>query len=305
MLRRRMMMGAKQSDFPLVEVENINTWTGTVRGDGREYDFILEHPYCAQFSTYQDWMAVYLLTDADFLCMDIPDNSRNSVYANVDRNVFVPAIGKYVLSLTGGYPSASLQNNANIDAYPRYDIYDSLGRRWIKIEINGKEYNSDYHKWLYSKQSDLPVYYCTEADLGKVFPQRRWDKHYIFYPNVKLVQARDLGFSNEYFTELIYVAARTTFLSDLQNNAPAPYNGNVEGYFVEVPDYADQIKFNFQGSSAWVSIFDSTLKRIGTSGGWVSNTYTVTNTSEVKYVVPILSGSVYDIDISAILITEW
>jgi hypothetical protein len=296
-------MGAKQSEFQLVEVENINTLTGTVSGDGREYDFILEHPYCAQFSTYQNWMLVYLLTDADFICMDIPDNSRNSVYANVDRNVFVPAIGKYVLSLTGGYPSASLQNNANNDVYPRYDIYDSLGRRWIKIEINGKEYNSDYHKWLYSKQSDLPVYYCTEADLGKVFPQRIWDKHYTFYPSAKLVQYRDISVPNEYFDGLMYVNNRTTFISDLQNNAPASYEGIVEGYLVEIPDYADQIKFNFQGSSAWVSIFDNTLKRISSSG-WAKDSYTVTNTSEMKYVVPILDG-IYDIDISIILISEW
>lgn len=307
LLRRRMMMGAKQADFPLVEVENISIWTASVTDDARNYGWTLEKPHHLGFTSLPNNLFVHMLTDSDFLCMDVPDNDGAIL---VDRNLFIPNIGFwYISGISTNYATnitaQSVKNGSQkvLNTYTVTPIIDSIGRRWVKVLVGGL-YSATIHRQVFTRSSDMPVYYCTEADLGKVFPQRRWDKHYYVYPDVKIVNYRDNSVVSNYFNGLKYSGKYGVVVSDLQNNAPANYNGVTEGYLIEVPDYADQIEFDFTGANAWISIYDSELLFLRDTSQWITNKYTLVNTSEIKYVSLALNG-IYDISVSVILQSEW
>lgn len=175
LLRRRIMMDAKQSGFQFVEVENVSDWAYQVTDDARDYGWTLEKPYHLSFSSIAAWKYILMLTDSPFICADTVDADVNVVS---DFNVFVPAIGKYSVGQTTYSPNrdisaASAQNETNLAkaGYPQSKIYDSLGREWIKIAVAGND-NSQRHKTIFNKS--MPVYYCIESELGAMFPDHTW-----------------------------------------------------------------------------------------------------------------------------------
>lgn len=282
-LLRRRMMGAKQSEFQLVEVENVSVWGYQVSDDAREYGWTLEKPYHLSFSPIANYMYTHMLTDSPFICADVIDADVNVVS---DFNVFIPAIGKYSVGQSTynnsrDLPAAQAERDKSgaRNGYPQSEIFDSLGRKWIKIVVAGNAYNSQLHKTISYKS--MSVYYCVENDLGKVFPERRWDKHYYVERNLVVVNNRDKNVTNNYFDGLKYHATAGVILQTTPNDAPASYEGNIEGYLIEIPNNVDQVQVFYQGTRSYVARITNDLGVIEI--GWNQNSYLYTPVEGDKY----------------------
>ena len=283
LLRRRMMMGAKQAEFQLVEVENVSVWGYQVSDDARELGWTLEKPYHLSFSPIANYKFIHMLTDSPFICADVVDADVNVVS---DFNVFVPAIGKYSVGQSAYNNSRDLpaaqaesEKSAAGAGYPQSEIYDSLGRKWIKIAVAGNALNGNHKTISYKSMS---VYYCVENDLEKVFPERRWDKHYYVERNLVVVNNRDKKVTNNLFDGLQYNATKGVILQSTPNDAPASYEGNIEGYLIEIPDNVDQVQVFYQGTRSYVARIRNDL--YVDELGWYRNSYLYTPTIEtIKY----------------------
>jgi hypothetical protein len=276
-----MMMGAKQAEFQLVEVENVSVWGYQVSDDARELDWTLEKPYHLSFSSIAGYKYIVMLTDSPFVCADTVDADVNAVS---DFNVFVPAIGKYSVGQTTYNPNRDLPaGQAESDksgagnGYPQSEIYDSLGRKWIKIAVAGNALDGNHKTISYKSMS---VYYCVENDLGKVFPERRWDKHY-YYKNLIVINNRDKRVTDNYFDGLKYNETKGVILQATPNDAPAYYGGNIEGYLIEIPDNVDQVQVFYQGTRSYVARITNNLGV--TEIGWNQNSYLYTPIAGDKY----------------------
>lgn len=305
LLRRRMMMSAKQSEFQLVEVENVSLWAYQVSDDAREYGWTLEKPYHLSFSSIAAYKYIHMLTDSPFICANTVD--ADDVVS--DFNVFVPAIGKYsvgqsVYSEYRDLPAgqAESEKSAAAAGYPQSAIYDNLGRKWIKIVVAGTD-NSQHHKTIFCKS--MPVYYCVENDLGKVFPERRWDKKY-YLPDIFADSERNTSYRNEVFDGLVYNSGRNVYLTHEQNDAPAHYNGTLEGYLIEIPSDAEQVNIRFNSSvgGGWVTFFNSNLNNITGGSGWTDDNAVYTITSSMNYMT-FLTNTLNDIELKFIFTAEW
>lgn len=311
LLRRRMMMGAKQSDFPLVEVENISIWTASVTDDAREVGFTLEKPYHLCLSRLWSSALAHLLTDADFLCMDVPDNSDTIM---TDRNLYIPAIGYYSIGAIGqsetqNITAASVVNGSHNMSYnniqPPYKVVvDSRNRRWIRVPIDGLQLDNVHHKCVSARSSDMPIYYCVAENLGEMFPSRVWDKKYLKI-DLFIDSERTIRLNSSLYTGLNYDGNRNVFLTHEQNGAPAYYNGTLEGYLPEIPTSADHLRFLLDSSvgGAWVGLFYENLAY--SSYGWANtNDRTITNTAGTRF-VSITSNTTNDIKATLYAIEEW
>ena len=311
LLRRRMMMSAKQADFPLVEVENITVWTASVTDDAREVGFTLEKPYHLCLSKPWDTAYAHLLTDADFLCMNVPDNDNTIM---TDRNLYIPAIGYYNIGAISqnaiqNITAAAVVNGSHNMTYnnvqPPYKVVvDSLHRRWIRVPINGLDLDNVHHKCVYARSSDMPIYYCTEENLGEMFPSRVWDKKYTKI-NLFSKSERNTSVNSTAFVGLSYNSSRSAYLTHEQNGAPAYYNGVLEGYLAEIPTSADQLRILFDSSigGPWVGLFYENLTY--STYGWRSaNDSTITNTEGTRF-VSITANTLNDIKATIYAIEEW
>lgn len=310
MLRRRMMMGAKQSDSPLVEVENISIWTASVTDDAREVGFTLEKPYHLAFS--EPWSGAYphLLTDADFLCMDVPDNS-NTIMA--DRYLYIPAIGKWDMAGLSKGPTANITaaevvNGYHGAIYGKYNyifttIADSKGRLWYRMKIQNMELDEVHHRCAYARSSDLPIYYCAEENLGDMFPSRVWgDKKYVTLDMFE-DSGKTYSYRNNVFNGLTLHNTISVILTRTPNNAPAYYNGTLEGYLLEIPSDTEQINIRYNSDGGWSGFLNSNLSQIS-GGGWANDNAIITVTSEMKYMT-FQVNSLNDIGLRIFFITEW
>ena len=160
-------------------VSNIAAWSGSTSDDAREYGWTMEKPNHISLSSYQSYMYPHILTDADFMCMDVTDNAGTNL---TDRNLFIPMIGKtdgrnISISYNSVITSSNINNgNLNFSSnYPVSQIVDSLGRGWYKIQINGNILNGDTHKCVLAKSNSLNIYYCDENNLGDFESQRLWE----------------------------------------------------------------------------------------------------------------------------------
>lgn len=306
LLRRRMMMGAKQSSSPLVEVENVSVWGYQVSDDAREYGWTLEKPYHLSFSSIANYKYIHMLTDSPFICANTVDADVNVVS---DFNVYIPAIGKYSVGQSVYAPNRDLpaqqaenETSAAATGYPQSEIYDSLGRKWIKIVFAGND-NNQRHKTIFNKS--MPVYYCVENDLGKVFPERRWDKKY-YLPDIFADSERDISYTNSVFNGLVYDSGRNAYLTHEQNDAPAYYNGTLEGYLIEIPSDAEQVNIRFNSSvgGGWVTFLDSNLNNATSGSGWTNDNALYTITSSMSY-MSFRTNTLNDIELKFIFTAEW
>lgn len=312
MLRRRMMMGAKQSDSPLIEVENISIWTASVTDDAREVGFTLEKPYHLGFT--QLWTGanyIHMLTDADFLCMNVPNNDSAIM---VDRYLYIPNIGKWDMAnisknfvtditaaeIVNGY-HGSINSNTN---YAVTAVADSLGRLWTRITIQGVDpADSTQHKNVFSRSSDMPIYYCTEENLGDIFPSRIWGAKKYVTLDMFIDSGRAYGYRNGVFNGLAQHNSRSAILERTPNNAPAYYNGTLEGYLLEIPSDTEQINIRYNSDGGWSGFLDSNLSQIS-GGGWTNDNTIITVTSEMKYMT-FQVNSLNDIGLRIFFITNW
>lgn len=310
LLRRRMMMGAKQADFPLVEVENISIWTASVTDDAREVGFTLETPYHLAFS--EPWQGAYphLLTDADFLCMDVPDNSNTIM---TDRYLYIPAIGKWDMAVlnqgyTANITAAEVVNGYhgslfNANNYPYTTVADSKFRLWYKMKIQNMELDGVHHRCAYARSSDLPIYYCAEENLGDMFPSRIWGAKKYVTLDMFIDSGRTYGYQNGVFNGLAQHNSRSAILERTPNNAPAYYNGTLEGYLLEIPSDTEQINIRYNSDGGWSGFLDSNLSQIS-GGGWTNDNAVITVTSEMKYMT-FQVNSLNDIGLRIFFITNW
>jgi hypothetical protein len=305
-----MMMGAKQSDSPLVEVENISIWTASVTDDAREVGFTLEKPYHLEFSAPWQGANPHLLTDADFMCMDVPDNSNTIM---TDRYLYIPAIGKWDMAGLSQGPTADITAAGvvngyhgslfNASNYPFTTVADSKGRLWYRMKIQGMELDGVHHRYAFARSSDLPIYYCTEENLGNMFPSRIWGaKKYVTLDMFMDVQ-RGYGYQNDVFNGLTLNNSRSVMLTHTPNNAPAYYNGTLEGYLIEIPSDTEQINIRYDSSGGWSGFLDNNLIQLS-GGGWANDNTTITVTSEMKYML-FTVASLTDIGLRIFFITEW
>lgn len=310
LLRRRMMMGAKQADFPLVEVENISVWTASVTDDAREVGFTLETPYHLAFSELWQGSYPHLLTDADFLCMNVPDNDNTIM---TDRYLYIPAIGKWDMAgLNQGYTAnitaegvvngyhGSIHGSSN---YPYTTVADSKFRLWYRMKIQNMELDNVHHRCAYARSSDLPVYYCAEENLGDMFPSRTWGAKKYVTLDMFADSGKNYGYRNSVFNGLVLSDTRSVVLERTPNNAPAYYNGTLEGYLLEIPSDAEQINIRYDSDGGWSGFLDSNLSQIS-GGGWANDNATITITSEMRYMT-FQVNSLNDIGLRIFFISEW
>ena len=153
-------------------VKNISLWNGSVSDDARELGWTLEKPYHLGLSPIQQYMYVHMLTDADFICMDIADNKLEE-----GRNIFIPAIGKYSIGNSSYSQSVAIPTSVTtggyVSQYPQTQITDSIGRTWIKVALSGNGIDGNQKK-AYVKTPRWQIYYCTEANLGQFEVERTW-----------------------------------------------------------------------------------------------------------------------------------
>lgn len=163
-------------------VQNIAKWGGSVEDDARQSGWTMEKPNHIGLDSTQGYMYWHILTDADFAVMDVTDNARENM---IDRHLFIPTIGQTRGKMTSFNQSRSMTssgvNNTGffMSAYPVSEVEDSLGRIWYKVSISGAMYNNEsLHKSIHNKSETLPIYYCTENDLGNFEPERVWGNTY-------------------------------------------------------------------------------------------------------------------------------
>lgn len=297
--------------FPTLDVRNVSVWTASVTDDAREVGFTLEKPYHLGFS--DPWQGAYphLLTDADFMCMDVPDNSNTIM---TDRYLYFPAIGKWDMAslnqnqtanitaagvVNGYHGSLNSKNN-----YPVTTVSDSKGRLWYKMKIQNMEPDNVHHRCAYARSSDLPIYYCEEENLGDMFPSRIWGAKKYVTLDMFADSERNYSYRNNVFNGLSYSNSRGAILTHTPNNAPAYYNGTLEGYLLEIPSGTEQINIRYDSDGGWSSILDSNLSRISSGSGWTNDNTTITVTSEMKYIL-FNVNSLNDIGLRIFFITNW
>lgn len=310
LLKRRRMMGKKQSESPLIEVENVPVWTGYVTDDARQNGWTLEKPYYFSLNGFATGFDVHGLSDADFMCMDVLDNDTVG-----SKNLYIPAIGKYSIGMTGTYynnPIASSEAeqytwNVENQAYPQTPVYDSLGRKWIKVAIT----QYDTNRKVICKSQELSIYYCAESDLGQIFTDRRWEKHYTVYPNVKTILNADNNWSNEgginYYNGLKASDSYSSVISEthFDNPVEANLNGVLQGYLIEVPNSTDQVIIDYADVVGFMGLLRSQNDRPALyQETRITGEITVTNTAELKWITLAVNTTTTP-KISVVLVSEW
>lgn len=315
LLSRRRTMGNKKSEQQLIEVDNISTWMGYVTDDARQNGWTLEKPYYFSLNGFATGFDVHGLSDADFMCMDVLDNDTVGT-----KNLYIPAIGKYSIGMTGTYYNSPIESseaqqytwNVENQAYPQTPVYDSLGRKWIKVAIT----QYDTSRKVICKSQDLSIYYCAESDLGQIFADRRWEKHYTQYPSVKAVLNSDTLWRENggtyYFNGLRYNNGMAMMLSDSHyaNPVEAYLNWELQGYLIEMPDDVDQMILNYQGCRAYISVLGEQNGEVilMQEFGWQNDSYAITNVSYIKWVLCAIDISPYPEtgpEVSVLLGAEW
>ena len=299
--------------FPTLDVRNVSVWTASVTDDAREVGFTLEKPYHLEFSAPWQGAQPHLLTDADFLCMDVPDDSKTIM---TDRYLYIPAIGKWDMAALSKGQTVDITTTEVVNGYhgslTSKDNYyfttvsDSKFRLWYKMKIQGMELNGNYHKHAFARSSDLHIYYCTEEKLGDMFPSRIWgDKKYMTL-DMFIDSGRNYSYRNNVFNGLVLHNTRSAVLQRTPNNAPAYYDGALEGYLLEIPSGTEQINIRYASAGGWSGFLDSNLSTISISGsGWANDNTTITVTSEMKYMVFQVGSLDEDIGLRIFFIMDW
>lgn len=246
-------------------VQNIAKWEGSVEDDATAQGWTMEKPNHIGLSSTQGYMYWHILTDADFALTDVTDNAGSNM---ADRHLFIPTIGRTrgkMTSLNQGQSiTASSVNGTDfyMGAYPVSEVEDSLGRIWYKVSISGAMYNNESrHKAIANKSETLPIYYCTENDLGDFEPSRRWGRTY--HPaDIDVVTGVDIVTSNNVLTGVKSSNTRAMIFSGSETEVPLQLNGETKGYMIAIPEDATRVVINAPNYRIWSTLFDISLKSV-------------------------------------------